>query len=208
MTPFPVILGKQQRCRNATVLQVGRCRDCLPDYLQVVVLKCRGTGSPLRRLAALARLARAQHRGRLGHKDRTSSSVSATAASVRADARHFCCRTNLVDAGAFLDRTTWKWALGCSMNPNASEALFLILAFVQKKKIHSRPYMTADHYCSRAASWDVPTMSKAIQGSWATNPRSSLVEIGQRNCKAVSKIRMYVDQAHLALLPCLPDVIV
>lgn len=134
MTPFPVILGKQQRCRNSTVLQVGRCRDCLPDYLQVVVLKCGGRGSPLRRRAALAGLAWARHRGRLGHKEGTNSSVSASAASVRADASHFCCRTNLVDAGAFLDRTTWKWALGCSVNPNVSEALFLILAFVQEKK--------------------------------------------------------------------------
>lgn len=37
---------------------------------------------------------------------------------------HLCCRMNLVDTGAFLGRTTWKWKLGSLMNPNVSEDLY------------------------------------------------------------------------------------
>lgn len=68
------------------------------------------------------------------------------------------------------------------------------------KKVHSRPCMTGFHHCS--SSWDVPKSTKALQDIWTTNLWGKLDEDGLKNLCV-----LYMDQANLALLPCLHTVI-
>lgn len=70
------------------------------------------------------------------------------------------------------------------------------------KNTHSRPCTTGYNHCLWASLWHVPKSSKALQGIWTTNLWGKMDDDGLKNLCVV-----HMDQANLALLPCLHSVI-